>query len=107
GFPAVDAHVRLLQEVAASTVTVEAEIAPSHPSASVLGTSRAGTGVVVDEAGTIVTVNYVVLGAGSVTVSDIEGRSVPARLVAQDFLTGIAVLSAEGLSSVPVRPGTS
>src|SRR4051812_1675984 len=57
---AVDAHVRLLQQVAASTVTVAAEIPQTHPSASVLGTSRAGTGAVVDKSGTIVTVNYVV-----------------------------------------------
>lgn len=103
----MDAHVRLLQQSAASTVTVAAEIPPSHPSAAVLGVSRAGTGAVVDHDGTIVTVNYVVLGASRVTVTDVDGRRHPARVVAQDFTTGIAVLAAEDLGIEPLRPGSS
>lgn len=105
--PVVDAHVRLLQQVAASTVTVAAEIPESHPSAAVLGTSRAGTGAVVDEEGTIVTVNYVVLGAGRVMVTDVEGKRVAARVIAQDFASGIAVLGVAGISAPPLRHGTS
>ncbi len=103
----VDAHVRLLQQVAASTVTVAAEIPEGHPSAAVLGTSRAGTGTVVDDSGTIVTVNYVVLGAQRVTVTDVEGRRVPARLIAQDFASGIAVIGTGDITSTPVRRGNS
>lgn len=103
----MDAQVRLLQEVSASTVTVAAEIPTSHPSAAVLGTSRAGTGAVIDDAGTVLTVNYVVLGANKVTVSDAEGRSHPARIVAQDFATGIAVVGAATLEGAPMRPGSS
>ncbi len=103
----MDAHVRLLQEVAVSTVTVAAEIPASHPSAAVLGTSRAGTGAVVDENGTILTVNYIVLGARRVTVTDVDGHSFVAEVVAQDFATGIAVLSIEGSSTPPLRRGSS
>lgn len=103
----MDAHVRLLQQVAASTVTVAAEIPQSHPSAAVLGTSRAGTGAVVDEDGTIVTVNYVVLGAQRVVITDVDGKRAPARVVAQDFASGIAVLSVAGISAPPLLAGTS
>lgn len=103
----MDAHVRLLQQAAASTVTVVADIPSSHPSAAVLGTSRAGTGAVVDRDGTIVTVNYAVLGANRVTVADVEGRRHAARVVAQDFATGIAVLAVQGLGIEPLRPGSS
>ena len=103
----MDAHVRLLQQVAASTVTVAAEIPDSHPSAAVLGTSRAGTGAVVDEEGTVVTVNYVVLGAQRVMVTDVEGKRVPARVLAQDFASGIAVLGVAGISAPPLRQGSS
>ncbi|HEY2776072.1 MAG TPA: S1C family serine protease [Candidatus Binatia bacterium] len=105
----MDAHVRLLQQVAASTVTVAAEIPQSHPSAAVLGTSRAGTGAVVDTEGTIVTVNYVVLGAQRVLVTDIEGKRMPARVIAQDFASGIAVLGVDStsLTAPPLRRGSS
>lgn len=103
----MDAHVRLLQQVAASTVTVAAEIPSSHASAAVLGTSRAGTGAVVDHDGTIVTVNYVVLGANRVSVTDVEGRRFDARVVAQDFATGIAVLTVDDLGVEPLAPGSS
>lgn len=103
----MDAHVRLLQRVAASTVTVAAEIPASHPSASVLGTSRAGTGAVVDVDGTVLTVNYVVLGAERVMVTDVEGKRLPGRIVAQDFASGIAVLSVDGLEAPPLAPGSS
>jgi putative serine protease PepD len=105
--PRVDAHVRLLQQAAAATVTVAAEIPSSHPSAGVLGTSRAGTGAVVDHEGTIVTVNYAVLGANRVFVTDVEGNRFAARVAAQDFASGIAVLAAEELSVEPLRPGSS
>jgi S1-C subfamily serine protease len=103
----VDAHVRLLQQVAASTVTVAAEIPQGHPSAAVLGTSRAGTGAVVDGDGTVLTVNYVVLGANKVVVTDVEGHRHPAHVLAQDFASGIAVLGVAGESSPPLRRGSS
>jgi S1-C subfamily serine protease len=103
----VDAHVRLLQQVAASTVTVSAEIPQAHPSAAVLGTSRAGTGAVVDEDGTVVTVNYVVLGAQRVVVTNVDGKRFPAQVVAQDFASGIAVLRVAGLAAPPLRRGSS
>jgi len=103
----VDGHVRLLQEVAASTVTVSAEIPPSHPSAGVLGTTRTGTGAVVDEDGTILTVNYIVLGANQLSVTDTEGNTSPAKLLAQDFTTGVAAVVMEGAPPPPVRRGSS
>ncbi len=99
----MDGHIRLLREVAASTVTISAEIPSSHPSASVLGTSRAGTGTVVDEAGTILTVNYIVLGANRVRVTDTAGNTYPAQLVAQDFATGVAAISIDPGRLAPLR----
>jgi S1-C subfamily serine protease len=103
----MDAHLKLLQQVAASTVTVAAEIPQSHPSAAVLGVSRAGTGAVVDHDGTVVTVNYVVLGAQSVVVTDVEGKRSPARVIAQDFASGIAVLGIGSAGLPPLRRGSS
>jgi S1-C subfamily serine protease len=103
----MDAHVRLLQQVAGSTVTVAAEIPQTHPSASVLGTSRAGTGAVVDLDGTIITVNYVVLGAQRVNVTDVDGKRLAAKVLAQDFASGLAVLGVSGGTMPALRRGTS
>ncbi|HYC54002.1 MAG TPA: S1C family serine protease [Candidatus Binatia bacterium] len=103
----MDGHVSLLQEVAASTVTVSAEIPPSHPSAGVLGTSRTGTGGVVDEDGTVLTVNYIVLGATQLTVTDTEGNTVPAKIIAQDFTTGVAAVASDLSTVPPLRKGSS
>lgn len=88
----MDASVELLHHVAAATVTIAARIPGDHPSAPILGTGRFGTGAVIDDAGHILTVNYVVLGADSVFVVDASGRQHQASVVAQDFLAGIAVL---------------
>jgi S1-C subfamily serine protease len=58
----------------------------------VLGEERMGSGVVVDEAGLILTVTYVVMGAQTVQVSFLKGRRVKAEVVAQDFETGLALV---------------
>ena len=93
--------------MAASTVTVAAEIPGTHPSAAVLGTSRAGTGAIVDADGTVLTVNYVVLGAQRVMVTDVEGNRLPAKVLAQDFASGLAVLGLAGSKAPPLLRGDS
>ncbi len=74
---------------------------------SVLGTQRFGSGAVVDDRGRILTVSYVVLGAETVRVTDIDGNTYDAKLVAQDFLTGIAVVGMEPGLIPSLEPGTS
>ncbi|TFH18717.1 MAG: serine protease [Myxococcales bacterium] len=103
----MDAAVELLHRVSRSSVTVAAEIPQSHPSAGVLGTARFGSGSVVDTHGLVLTVNYIVLGASKVRVVDIEGRRHAARVVAQDFATGVALLRADMTDVPPLMPGGS
>lgn len=105
----VDGSLELLHAVAESCVTLGAEIPDSHPSAAVLGTTRQGSAVVVDAGGILLTVNYVVLGARSLSVTDTEGNEYPASLVAQDFASGIAVVRVEGAEGqlTPIQPGSS
>ncbi len=97
----MDASLALLHRVAASTVTITAEVPASHPSAAILGTQRVGSGTVVAPDGVILTVNYVALGAGPVTVVDVGGNRYEGRVAAQDFTTGVAVIRS-GASSLPV-----
>jgi len=88
----MNASVKLLQHVVPATVALHTTVPESHPSAGILGTDRLGSGVIIDPAGLVLTVNYVVLGADSVTVVLADDTEVPGRVAAQDFATGIAVV---------------
>src|SRR6266508_6998235 len=63
-----------------------------------------GSGVIIDPAGLILTVNYVVMGGETIQVSFSKGRSQRAELVAQDFELGLALLKVKraNLPAVPV-----
>jgi len=97
----MNASPRLLHQVNQSTVAVQSVAPPSHPSVAVLGHERTASGVVLRPDGLILTVQYVVLGARSVSVIDADGRVVPAQVVAQDFHSGIALIR----TSEPLAPG--
>ena len=90
----MNASVKLLQHVVPATVALHTTVPENHPSAGILGTERLGSGVIVDPAGLILTVNYVVLGSDTVTVALADDTEVTARVVAQDFATGVAVVEA-------------
>ncbi len=92
-----------LHDLLPATVHIQTRIPASHPSASILGTERMGSGTVVDAEGHILTVGYVVLGARSITVTLRSGEQVAARLLDLDFESGLAVLQAD-VHSVPALP---
>lgn len=101
----MNASVRLLEESLPATVHLQVAVPESHPSAAVLGTERAGTGTLVDAEGLVITVNYVVLGAHTVTVTLLDGREVAGEVIAQDFHSGIALVKIPGgdLPALPLR----
>lgn len=92
----MNASINLIQLVLPATVALKTEVPESHPSAQILGTEREGSGVIVDPAGLLLTVNYVVLGAQSVEVTLLDHPPVPGNVVAQDFASGIAVVEIPG-----------
>ena len=59
-------------------------------------TEQAGSGVIIDEQGYIVTNNHVVEGAESITVTLTDGRAFDATLTGTDPLTDLAVIKIEG-----------
>jgi serine protease Do len=64
----------------------------------------AGSGFIIDSAGTIVTNNHVVDHADKIVVSLTDGRQLPATVIGRDELTDVAVIkvkSDEALPSVP------
>jgi len=93
----VNASVHILEKVARATVGVHCQVPQSHPSVGIgLGTERRGTGTLVSDDGLIVTVNYMIMGAQSAMVTLADGDQVPARIVARDFTTSLAVLQIDG-----------
>jgi S1-C subfamily serine protease len=88
----MNASVKLIELVLPATVALKAVVAEEHPSAQILGMERVGTGVIIDAAGLILTVNYVVLGARLVEVMLLDGTEIEGTVAAQDFASGIAVV---------------
>lgn len=102
----MDAPVPLVKHLLETVVSLQATVPRDHPSASILGEDRAGSGVVVDESGLILTVNYVVMGAQTVYVSFLKGRRLKGEVIAQDFETGLALvrIKRQGLRVAPLAP---
>lgn len=63
-----------------------------------------GSGTVVDPAGYILTVNYVVNGATSLVVTMSDGEQYDGRVVAQDFDTGLALVKIDSHDLPFLRP---
>jgi serine protease Do len=93
----VNGSVQLLDQVSAATVGVHAYVPSSHVSATIgLGTDRRGTGTLVSSDGLILTVYYLVMGAQNVIVALSNGDQMQARVVAQDYRTGLGLLKIDG-----------
>jgi S1-C subfamily serine protease len=102
----VDASVEFVRDLLPMVVHIHASVPKTHSSARILGTDRAGSGVVVDKSGLILTVNYVVMGAQTVEVGFVKGRRARAEVVAQDFEVGLALLRVkrQNLPAAPIAP---
>ena len=100
----MNASVKLIEQVIPSTVSIHVTVPHHHHSAPILGTERMGSGVVIDPAGYILTVNYIVIGAATVKVSLLDNSQHTAEVVAQDFPSGIAVIkiASSGFPAVPL-----
>ena len=100
----MNASVKLIELVLPATVALRAEVPEEHPSAQILGTERLGSGVVIDPAGLILTVNYVVLGARAIEVMLLDDTRLDGRVIAQDFASGLAVIDigSSGLTALPL-----
>jgi len=88
----MDAPVTFVKRLLPSVVNIHATVPRQHPSTRILGDERMGSGLVVDAAGLVLTVNYVVMGASVVDVAPLKGRRMRAEVVAQDFEVGLALL---------------
>jgi S1-C subfamily serine protease len=104
----VNAAVSLIGRVLPATVHVRSTIPTTHPSARLLGTERMGSGTIIDPAGLVLTVNYVVMGASEVRVTLLDEREYVAEVVKHDFGSGLGLLriAAGDLPSLTLRRST-
>lgn len=87
-----------------SVTRLEAEVPPDARTASFLGTRRAGTGIVIDDSGLVLTVGYLILEAMAVTVTNADGQPVQASILAYDYDTGFGLVRAREPLGRPAIP---
>jgi S1-C subfamily serine protease len=103
----MDAPVEFVKALLPTVVHIHVTVPRQHPSARILGDERMGSGLIVDAAGLILTVTYVVMGASTVEVAPLKGRRMRAEVLAQDFEVGLALLRVkrQGLPAATLLEG--
>ena len=93
-----------VERTLSAVVGVVAQVPDTARTAAVLGTQRAGSGVVIDEQGLVVTIGYVLLEASRAALFVNEGEPVEAEIVGYDANSGFGLLRAQ--SPIDVTPMT-
>jgi S1-C subfamily serine protease len=93
-----------LEAMLDSVVALRAEVPEQAFTAQTLGTSRAGSGVVLDDRGTVLTIGYLITEAHTAFLTTRSGQVVQAVPLAYDQVTGFGLLKALGpLKATPAR----
>jgi len=96
------------EEILKAIVKVRAVIHEDATTAPSLGTEREGHGVLIDSAGHILTIGYLILEAKSIEVTGPEGEVIDATFVGYDYDTGFGLLRAnKALDIMPIKLGLS
>jgi S1-C subfamily serine protease len=97
-----------LAQLLEAVVRVHTEIPTDARTAAYLGTQRDGAGVVIDDAGLVVTIGYLITEAMGAEVMTGSGRVSRADIVGFDVASGIGLLRAtERLAVKPMPIGTA
>lgn len=106
--PVPDVAYQRLAEAANAVVGVHVKALPNARSNETLGSDRAGSGILIGNNGLVLTIGYLIMEAEQVEVSDSQGTTVPAAVLAYDHATGFGLVRAIGkLAPKPIRLGTS
>jgi S1-C subfamily serine protease len=90
-----------LDKALRSIVTLQAVIPEDAFTAPILGTERAGSGVVIRPEGLVLTIGYLVTEAESIWLTDSEGRVTSGHVLAYDQETGFGLVQALGRLGLP------
>jgi serine protease Do len=103
-----DAAYQKLIDAASAVVGVKVKAMANARSNESLGQERAGSGVLVGDEGMVLTIGYLILEADQIEVTDSDGQTVPASVVAYDHATGFGLVRpATRLAPKPIRLGTA
>ena len=104
----LEAHKVALARASAAVVGIEVVAVENARSIRTLGRERQGSGVLIGDDGTVLTIGYLVLEADHVDIVLDGSRRVPARVLAYDLATGFGLVQALApLGLAPVPLGTS
>jgi S1-C subfamily serine protease len=105
---AVVAQTARVDELVSAVVRVKTHINPEGRTVQGLGREREGSGIVIDSAGLVLTIGYLMVEAYAAEVVDNNGRTVPADVVGYDHESGFGLLRAiEPLKLKPMALGKS
>src|SRR5262249_15934026 len=85
-----------LDRTLSSVVALSARVAADAFTAQILGTERAGNGVLIREDGLVLTIAYLITEAEDVTLTSNAGVSVPGHVLDYDQSTGFGLVQALG-----------
>jgi serine protease Do len=91
-----------LDELLSGVVQIKTFINPDGYTRESLGREREGTGIVIDNAGLVLTIGYLMVEAHAAEITTNSGRTVPANVVAYDNESGFGLLQA--ITPLNVRP---
>jgi S1-C subfamily serine protease len=87
-----------------SVVLLRAEIPEDAFTASILGTERAGNGVVIREDGLVLTIGYLITEAQTIWLTTNNGTAVAGHPLAYDQATGFGLVQPLGRLKIPALP---
>ena len=90
-----------LERTLSAIVSVRTQIPEDAMTAKILGTERAGHGVLINENGLIVTIGYLVTEAETIWIVDNKGGATAGHTVAYDQETGFGLIQALGRLDLP------
>ena len=97
-----------VEELVSAVVRVNTHITPEGRTVQGLGREREGSGIVIDSAGLVLTIGYLMVEAYAAEVVDNNGRTIPADVVGYDHESGFGLLRAiEPLKLKPMALGKS
>ena len=106
--PAQDAAYQRLIDAANAVVGVKVRALANARSNDTLGAERTGSGMVIGADGLVLTIGYLILEADRVEVTDSDGTTVPAAVIAYDHATGFGLVRPLArIAQKPIRIGTS
>jgi S1-C subfamily serine protease len=97
-----------IETINRSVTKLRADIPEDAFTAGILGSQRIGNGIVIDAAGLVLTIGYLVTEATDVWLTDSHGREIAAHPLAYDQVTGFGlVLPLQTLDAPPIALGSS